>query len=88
MPEERTVYAVMHCIDYEGSSVIKAFVCKEAAERFQQACEAYEKTKRELPDHSDDGWYERLIAWEKGHPAGEFGSGADRYSIREITLVA
>jgi hypothetical protein len=87
MPNETIIYAVMAGYDYEGSQVIKAFSSEDAANELRQACEDYRKTQPNTPVDSA-GWYEQLISWEKGHPAGESCASADGYWVGEITLVS
>lgn len=84
------IYLVMACVDYEGSSVVKAFINENNAKSLVDACDKYDKTKAQYPDGnpSDKEWEEWSLAsddWQKNHPAGS-DYYADEYHVRECEL--
>ena len=86
-----SVYVVMSCVEYEGSSVLRGFYTEREAEAFAQACRDYDTTKPRCPGmnapESDwDAYWPSEKAWAAAHPAGESGSYADGYSVVVVPM--
>lgn len=90
-----SVFVVVAAADYEGSSLVRAFVDKGAADAFAAKCHEYSQKKPEAPpvedtpenDAEHEAWWAKHEAWRKSHPAGEDNSSADSFPVMEIPLV-
>lgn len=95
MSNETTVFLVVANYDYQGSSAVRAFLDKKAAEAFAALCHEYGQKKPEAPpvedtpenDAEHETWLGKDEEWRKGHPAGEDHSSADSFLVMEIPLV-
>ena len=93
MQTNQTIFVVLSAHDHECASAVKAFFSKEAATAFANECGVYDTTVEYCPEVEDsaendalwDAWTLRNDAWNKAHPAGEYGQ-ADRYSVYEIQI--
>tara|TARA_R110000744_G_scaffold52964_1_gene113273 strand:+ start:39 stop:305 length:267 start_codon:yes stop_codon:yes gene_type:complete len=84
------IYLAMASVDYEGSSVMRAFSKKHDANEFISSCNDYNKTKEECPvDILDeslwDEWSKNNSDWIEKHPA-KVDYYADEYYVNEIDL--
>jgi hypothetical protein len=84
------VYLVMACMDYEGSSPVRAFLEREAADRFAAECTAHQEAAPKCPGVNDDDalwdvFYADSERWRASHPAKD-NYGADSYRVREVPL--
>ncbi len=90
-----TIFLVLACVDYEGSSPVKAFRKKHAAEAFAHRCK--EPRFLELPPRvvidapENDREWELFFAakreWEASHPAGAIHCHADNFVVSELELL-
>ena len=86
----KEIYLAMACVDYEGSSVIKAFSKECDAREYVDKCTSYESTKVNCPEDMNDEaawdvWHNVNEKWLDNHPAGR-DSCADYYSVSSCEL--
>lgn len=90
-----TIFLVEACVDYEGSSPVKAFRKKQAAEAFAHRCKEHrvlELPPRVVIDTPENyrEWEEYWGAakvWEDSHPAGPIHCHADNFVVSELELL-
>jgi hypothetical protein len=87
------IYVAMSQDDYELTSVIKAFVNKDACQLFIKECNDYSKTRIPFPEietnYSEEIWckYDNEdMLWSKKHPAGQYKAYADNFFFIETKL--
>jgi hypothetical protein len=90
MSDNKEIYLVLSCVQWEGTEVIKAFADKDKAEAFAKICKEYPRCPQgpevEDPDAMWDEWDKERLSWLANHPGGEESAMADWFTVNPVVL--
>ena len=74
---------------YEGSTAIKAFAHKAAADALADQCREYQATKPHIPNTDEDSakwdkWSKADELWRSKHPGGDDACSAEYFNVIEV----